>query len=114
MYIETAPVMNDAPIPEPLDLKTPYPWTMEYISRVPFRDGVYTLLDAHQKPVAVACGTLTSDMWREVNLQPKDAVKWFVVEKMDGTAKDMQDFVDVLKAAYDLLPRKPIGFRPAM
>jgi hypothetical protein len=90
-----------------LKLGIPYPFTREYVNKAPFRTGVYTLLGAHQEPLAVDCGTLLNDMWRYANRLPKGAIKWFKIEKLDGTYSDMQDYVEVLRAAYGLVPREP-------
>ena len=104
--------MKTAPALEPLELKTQFPFTQEYVNRAPFKDGVYSLWDGNNNPIAVGFGTLLNDMWREASLRP-DTVKFFVIEKVNGTAKEMQEHVAVLRAQYGLVPepaKRQIGF----
>ncbi len=95
-----------------LELNTPYAFIRDNIDRVPVRESVYLLLDADKNVVAVAPGTF-SDVWREVSLQPKDTVRWFVIETMEGTSLGLYEHAQVLKTHYHLLPELPkrrIGF----
>ncbi len=93
-----------------LKLGTPYPFTREYINKAPNQTGVYTLLDKHQNPLDVDCGTLLSDMWRCASQLPKNSVFWLRVEKLDGTYTQMEEFAEVLRASYGLVPKPNIGF----
>jgi hypothetical protein len=98
--------MKTSPSREALELKTPYPFTHEFVNKAPCKMGVYTLMDAERMPMVVAVGTLASDMRREASRQALESVKWFVIETIDGTPQDMQDYAQLLKTAYNFLRRK--------
>jgi hypothetical protein len=114
MFVLGTPTEKLTPASEPLELRSPYPFTSEYVNKAPRQYAVCSLLDVDQYPVKVFSGTLPDSIWREASLKPEGTVRCFVIEKIDGIIRDMEDYVEVLNARYRLLPEKPkrqIGFR---